>query len=152
MELSRLRIASSFFEAMECLRNISELLLLVDARDRIRFCQTDFEASVRALKRQRQIWSDDLFREVMLITLQFFNRSAFRVLPSDVALHIFLFLPVSAFSVLPRVSQDWRLLSHGDQAWSLLYHQKFLHSNPGPLPALREVCHVAVCSAAQRLR
>lgn len=101
----------------------------------MKFCKADFEATTRALQRRRgAVWSDALFREVMVITLAFFDTSAFQVLPLAVVQDIFLWLPVSSCGHLAAVSKEWRFAAYSDEIWTLLYIKRFLTNNPGQLP------------------
>ncbi len=106
----------------------------IDRRDRLNFCKADFDNATRCLRRQKVLWSDVLFKEVVAVTLDYFDISPFQCLPTAVVQDIFLWLPISSFSQVCSVSTEWRQVGHSDEIWTLLYMQKFLQNNPGALP------------------
>lgn len=136
VEMTRLKTAGSYYEAVECLRNIRQILLSIDKSDRMKFCKTDYEQAVRQLKKLKQIWSQDLFREVMMITLDFFNNSPFRKLPLAVVQDIFLWLTPPSYCQMMAVSKEWQQICQSNEIWVMLYANKFLASNPGVRPPL----------------
>ena len=129
--------AGSSFEAVICLRRIQQLLNEIDRNDRLRFCRADFENAKSVLRRNPSTWSDVLARECSSITSQYFNLSAFRVLPHAVIQEIFLWLPIDEFSPVPCVCREWYELGTGDEVWQVFYRYKFLRHNPGTMPTLR---------------
>lgn len=132
--MSRLKHAGSYFEIVECLRNIRAILEGVDHQDRMRFCKADYEHATKLLKKHKTLWSDDVFREVITITVDFFNINAFLHLPLAVIQDIFLWLPVDNYCKMSCVSREWRLICHSNEIWTMLYIKRFLRNNPGPTP------------------
>lgn len=138
VEMSNLQLCGSYFEAVLCLRRIRELLNEIDYSDRIKFCKKDYARSTSTLKKRKQLWSDDLFREVVSIELDYFNQSVFARIPTDVMLEIFHWLPISDVAPLFSVCWEWHETVSSDKLWRLFYQQKYLDNNPGIMPNPRE--------------
>jgi hypothetical protein len=111
------------------------LLSEIDKSDRIKFCKADYENSTKLLKKQKQVWSDDLFREVVAITSEFFCESFFQKLPTDLVIEIFLWLPINRFAPITSVCWEWCEIGCSDAIWGCFYRQKFLVNNPGAMPS-----------------
>lgn len=138
VEMTSLKQSGSHFEAVECLRRIRVLLSEIDKSDRLKFCKADYENSTKSLRKRRQLWSDDLFREVVTISTDFFSESHFHKLPTDVIIEIFLWLPIDKFSPVTSVCWEWCEIGCCDQLWGCFYRQKFLLNNPGAMPTLEK--------------
>ena len=126
-------------QAVQCLRRIRILLSEVDKADRIRYCKADYDAATKVLRKHKQVWSGDLFKEVVAITIAYFNaNNHFQKLPASVVVEIFQFIPVEEFAPLLTVCGDWYDVGTGNEAWTSFYRRKFLLNNPGSLPDIRE--------------
>jgi len=136
VEMACLKQSTSFFEAVECLRRVRVLLREVDKSDRIKFCKADYDTAVKALRRMKNVWSDDLFRESVSITNDFFNESAFVNIPRDVLMEIFLWMPINKFAPVLSVCWEWCETGTSDDIWGIYYRRKFLMNNPGMMPSL----------------
>eukprot|EP01033_Poteriospumella_lacustris_P015856 gene15856-11349_t len=44
--LARLKFAGSYFEAVECLREIRDMLSIIDRKDRLKFCKGDYDGAI----------------------------------------------------------------------------------------------------------
>jgi hypothetical protein len=107
----------------------------VDRADRMKFCRADYESATKALRKQRTVWSTSLFKEVVSITVEFFNTNAFNILPTDVFVEILHYIPVEEFLPILCVSTSWYEVATCDEAWSSFYRQKFTMSNlTGAMP------------------
>ncbi|KAJ1414017.1 hypothetical protein B484DRAFT_454949 [Ochromonadaceae sp. CCMP2298] len=139
VELKTLRQSGSYFEAVECLRRIRVLLTEVYRADRMKFCKADYDSATKALRKQKTVWSTSLFKEVVSITVDFFNTNSFNMLPTAVFVEILHFISVEEFLPIFSVSASWREVATCDEAWSSFYRQKFTMSNLiGTLPDRNE--------------
>lgn len=125
------------------------LLIDVDKRDRLRFCKKDYDSAVKTLRKQKQIWSDELFKEVVSITIDFFDTNLLRTLPTEVFREILFLLPVNEYGTYFSVCSEWYETGISNETWSHLYYRKFLENNPGPLP-IRSSCSELVIEAFHR--
>lgn len=110
------------------------LLAEVDAADRTKYCKPDYDAAVKALRKQKHVWSLDLFKEAIAVTIQFFSANHFQKLPVSLFIEILSMLPVEELPPLLCVSEEWHDLCTCNEAWSSFYRRKFLLNNPGRLP------------------
>ena len=122
-------------QAVECLRRIRSLLNDVDPADRIRYCQPDYDLAVKLLRKQKKLWNSDLFKEVLTISSQYFNKNLFQKLPISVFIEILMFIPVEEMSPLFRVNEEWYDICCSNETWANHYRRKFLLNNPGRLPS-----------------
>lgn len=131
---------------MECLRNIRSILSEIDHKDRLKFCKVDYENSIKNLKRQKHLWSNDLFKEAVSIKLQFFNTSLFARLPEILLVEIILWLPTNALHTLLTVSTEWKTIAMSNELWGALYTRKYLLHNPrGTIPSLKTDHNIMHC-------
>lgn len=128
VEMIRLKRAGTYFEAIECLRSIRALLDNIDQCDRIRFCKADYDNATKTLRRHKLIWSNDLFHEMVDITLQYFDDNVFRRLPLAVLQDIMLWLPPKYLSQMSCVGRSWRLVCQSNEVWTILYINKFFRN------------------------
>lgn len=112
------------------------LLKEVDKSDRIKFCKADYDNAIKTLRRMKSVWSDDLFRESVSITNDYFNESAFVNIPRDVLMEIFLWMPINNFAPVLSVCWEWCETGTSDDIWGIYYRRKFLLNNPGVMPSL----------------
>lgn len=112
------------------------MLAQVDKSDRVKFCKSDYDSAIKSLRRMRSVWCDDLFREAVAITNDYFNESAFANLPRDVLMEIFLWMPINKFTPIVSVCWEWCETGTSDEIWGLFYRRKFLMNNPGAMPSL----------------
>ena len=112
------------------------LLRNLDKSDRTKFCKFDYDSAVRSLRRIKTVWCDDLFRETVRVTQDFFNESVFSRIPRDVLLEIFQWMPISKFAPIISVCRDWCDTGTSDEIWGIYYRRKFLMNNPGAMPSL----------------
>lgn len=148
--MARLRHAGTYFEVIECLRNVCDILEEIDRNDRLRFCKADYEGAIKILKRQKLLWSQEMCKESAAIMLKYFDTNPFKVLPTVLAQEIFLWLPISDFSNLFSVCSEWNQLGASNEVWYFLYHQKFLLNNPLSMPVGIKNCYMP--SFQQRLK
>lgn len=134
VEMTTLKHSGSFFEAVQCLRRIRELLSNVDRSDRLKFCKGDYENATRILRKNKHVWSTDVFKEVVSIAIDFFNIETFRKLPVTMIQEILRFVPISEYCNVMQVSSDWHGIATANDLWQQLYFEKFLINNPGSLP------------------
>jgi hypothetical protein len=132
--MCNLQQCGSYFEAVVCLRRIRDLLDEIDFSDRVKFCQADYARSTLQLKKRKLLWSDDLFREVISIEIDYFNQNMFQRIPTDVLLEIFRWLPICDCTPLFSVCSEWCETVSSDKLWRVFYHQKYLMNNPGAYP------------------
>jgi hypothetical protein len=140
--MHQLKHATSVFEVVECLRTIHTQLQDIDRSDRLRFCKADYDNAVKGLRKNRSLWSSNLFRETMTITIAFFNISLFAKLPTVLFYEIILWLPSSDLASILLVSSEWNQLAIHNDLWRCLFQRKFLISNPGASPSLSSVIPV----------
>lgn len=142
--LTRLRFAGSYFEAVECLRETRDMLSMIDRKDRLKFCKSDYDGAIEELRKQQKIWSIELFKESVEITLQFFDVNPFNRLPLILLQELLLWLPVQEFVQYACISSDWKNIVASNLIWNALYVSKFLCSNPGTLPLelTRQSCYM----------
>lgn len=119
---------------MECLRRLRILLAEVDESDRVKYCKADYDATIKSLRKQKQLWSNDLFKEVVSITVQFFSANHFQKLPTSTFIEILNMIPVEELPPLLVVCEEWYDLCTCDEAWASFYRRKFLLNNPGRMP------------------
>lgn len=106
--------------------------------DRVRYCKPDYDAAVKALRKQKTVWTNDLFKEVISITVQFFSANQFQKLPLSCFIEILGFIPLEELPPLFLVNEEWRDVCSCNETWSSFYRRKFLISNPGRLPSMTE--------------
>lgn len=94
----------------------------------------DYDNSVKTLRKQKRLWSPDLFKEAINITIDFFSTDYFRKLPTEIFREILLMIPTNEYCNLFAINTEWCDVGLSDETWSLLYQRKFLLNNPGPLP------------------
>jgi hypothetical protein len=135
VSILQLKHATSLYEIVECLRAIRSVLQDIDRSDRMKFCKADYENAVKILKKNRQLWSPDLFRETISITLRYFDTCVFLKLPTVLLYEIILWLPTSDLASILSVCNDWKILASHNDLWRQLYQRKFLLSNPGAFPS-----------------
>lgn len=131
VEITCLKQSATYFEAAECLRRLADLLNEVDRPDRLRFCKPDFEKAVSILRKKKQLWSEDLFRDVNDVYLMYFHRDPFRKLASDIVMEIFWWLPIQELHPVISVCWEWSEVCCSNVMWQQFYHRKFLVNNPG---------------------
>eukprot|EP01038_Epipyxis_sp_PR26KG_P012229 gene12229-16381_t len=134
VEMTCLKQSGSYFEAAECLKRIRELLDEIDRSDRLKFCKADYDAAVKLLKKQKTFWSNDLFCEVVAITIKYFHNCPIMKLPTDVMQNILLYIPIDCFGPITSVCKEWHSIGTSDQIWRMFYYQKFIENNPGSMP------------------
>lgn len=129
---------------MECLREIRGMLAMINRKDRLKFCKSDYDSAIEELKKQKQFWSKELFTESISITKDFFDMNPFNRLPLVIHQELLLWLPVQEFSTYVRISQEWRDIVTSNIIWHTMYYSKFLSNNPGSLPAgmTRHSCYM----------
>jgi hypothetical protein len=123
---------------VECLRRIRILLSEVDSSDRVKYCKPDYDIAVKALRKQKHVWTNGLFKEVIAITVQYFNANHFQKLPLSCFIEVIGYIPVEELSPLFLVNEEWREVCSCSEMWSTFYRQKFLLNNPGRLPSMGE--------------
>ena len=89
---------------------------------------------MKTLRKQKRLWSPDLFKEAINITIDFFSTDYFRKLPTEIFREILLMIPTNEYCNLFTINTEWCDVCLSDETWSLLYQRKFLLNNPGPLP------------------
>lgn len=124
----------SILQSVQCIRRIKILLGEVDSADRVKYCKPDYDAAVKALRKQKQVWSLDLFKEAVSVTIQFFSANHFQKLPVSLFIEILSMIPVEELPPLLCVSEEWYDLCTCNEAWSTFYRRKFLINNPGRFP------------------
>eukprot|EP01032_Pedospumella_encystans_P021616 gene21616-24511_t len=134
VELASLRQSGSYFEAVECLRRLRILLAEVDESDRVKYCKADYDTTIKSLRKRKQVWSNDLFKEVISITVQFFSSNHFQKLPVSTFIEILNMIPVEELPPLLVVCEEWYDMCTCNEAWASFYHRKFLLNNPGRIP------------------
>lgn len=134
VEMATLKQSGSAFEVIQCLRRVRELLNNVDRSDRLRFCKTDYDNSTRIVRKNKNIWSIEVFKEIVSLSIDFFNTESFRVLPQSLLQEVLLFVPISDYSNITQLSTEWNRIATSNELWSQLYIEKFLLNNPGRLP------------------
>jgi len=130
VEMTTLRQAGSYFEAVECLRRIRSLLADVDKADRVKFCQADYDSATKALRKQKLIWSPNLYKEVVSVTVDYFDMNHFKMLPTSVFIEVLHYVPVEEFLPILLVCSTWLDVATSNETWCSLYRRKFLNNNP----------------------
>lgn len=125
----------SFFKAIECLREIRDMLSVIDRKDRLKFCKGDFDSAIEELRKQQQFLSVELFKESAEITILFFDINPFNRLPLVLQQELLLWLPVQEFAQYACISSEWRNIVASNIVWNALYVSKFLSNNPDSLPS-----------------
>lgn len=120
---------------VECLRTVRSVLQDIDRSDRMRFCKADYDNAVKLLKKNRNIWSNELFQETMAITLKYFDTSKFTNFPTVLLYEIILWLPSNDLASILCVCSEWARVGTHNDLWKQLYMRKFLMNNPGVLPS-----------------
>lgn len=130
---------------MECLREIQDMLSIIDRKDRLKFCKGDYDGAIEELKKQKQFWTTDLFKESVQITLKYFDTNLFNKLPLVIHQEILMCLPVQEFLHYASVSTEWHDVVSSNIIWMTLYNAKFLENNPGTLPVglTRQSCYMS---------
>ena len=121
-------------QAVQCLRQIRLLLENVDQADRLKFCKADYDGATKSLKKRKMLDDPAVFKEVVSITIDFFNVNQFRKLPVAAIHEIFQFIPIHEYAPLAQVCSEWNTMACSNDIWMQLYLEKFLLSNPGELP------------------
>lgn len=122
------------YQAIECLRRLRILLAEVEESDRVKYCKADYDITIKALRKRKQVWSNDLFKEVVSITVQFFSSNHFQKLPVSTFIEILSMIPVEELPPLLVVCEEWYDMGTCNEAWASFYHRKFLLNNPGRIP------------------
>lgn len=119
------------------------MLSIIDRKDRLKFCKGDYDGAIDELRKQKQIWSIELFKESVQITIDFFDTNPFNKLPLVLHHEILLWLPVQEFAQYTCISSEWRDVVSSNFIWLTLYNAKFLVNNPGTLPPAmtRQSCY-----------
>eukprot|EP00428_Durinskia_dybowskii_P077747 CAMPEP_0170357452 /NCGR_PEP_ID=MMETSP0117_2-20130122/1715_1 /TAXON_ID=400756 /ORGANISM="Durinskia baltica, Strain CSIRO CS-38" /LENGTH=412 /DNA_ID=CAMNT_0010611621 /DNA_START=116 /DNA_END=1354 /DNA_ORIENTATION=+ len=138
VQLASLKQSGSYFEAIECLRRIRVLLSEVDLSDRLKYCKQDYDDAVKILRKKKVVWNNELFKEVVAITVKYFSANPFQKLPVSTFIEILMFIPVEELVPLLTVCCEWYEIGTCNEAWSNIYRRKFLINNPGRLPSISE--------------
>lgn len=117
------------------MREVRAMLSEIDKRDRIKFCKNDYDSAIVYLKRQKVVWSTELFKEAIAITKDFFDIDPFKKLPLALHQEIFLWLPLEDYCNVACISSEWLEIVSSNEIWSSLYLYKFIDNNPGSMPA-----------------
>lgn len=133
--MTTLKQCGSYFEAVQCLRRIRGLLDSVDRADRMKFCKADYDNATKVLRKRKQIWSSELFKEVVAITVDYFNMNYFKKLPLALFLEILQYIPLHEYCPVTQVSSEWYQISCSNELWTYFYCDKFVLNNPGSMPA-----------------
>lgn len=83
------------------------LLAEVDESDRVKYCKADYDMTIKSLRKRKQVWSNDLFKEVISITVQFFSSNHFQKLPVSTFIEILNMIPVEELPPLMVVCEEW---------------------------------------------
>lgn len=120
------------------MRNIRAMLSEIDRKDCFMYCKADYDAAIKQLKRQKYLWSPELFKETIAITLEFFDTCPFHRLPEIIMIEIFLWLPENSIHSILSVCTTWKSLGMSNEMWNMLYQRKFLLNNArGTIPNIR---------------
>lgn len=134
VEISQLRRCSSSVEAITCLIKIENSLLAIARADRIRFCKSSLESTLRSIRHKISNWSNELEKFVIRIMKTYFDECKFRMLPQCIIQEIMLWMPIDEFSTVLQISQEFNDFGNTDEVWRTLYSYKFLSKNPNTIP------------------
>jgi len=130
-ELSKLRHCGSSYEASICLKQMTTILnTITNRKDRINFCQHDFNVSISILKTNPLLWNEHLHVLVRQINSTYFTKNYFQHLSVDVMEEIIRWLPINEFAPVLSVCQEWYKLGTSNNIWKQFYYSRFLRSNP----------------------
>lgn len=138
VQVSNLRCSQNSREVLSSLHSMENHIMNIDESDRMKLYKGPFEIAIKSLLLRKSLITDDVYREISHIMINYFNESSFRKLPECLISEIFLWIPSDEFLSIFSVSTEFRSLSSTDIVWKNFYLYKFQRNNPNTMPAATE--------------